>query len=93
MGGLGLTLRLRVGRKGYIILPKAIREAVGIDEGDEVVVEIRNGILLKPVRRFDKRSLELSFRDHLVNLRRITDLVEPKPGELAATYLEEEFEN
>ena len=88
-----MTLRLRVGRKGYIILPKAIREAVGIDEGDEVVVEIRNGILLKPVRRFDKRSLEMSLRDHLDKLRRITDLVEPKPGELAATYLEEEFEN
>ena len=88
-----MTLRLRVGRKGYIILPKAIREAVGIDEGDEVVVEIRNGILLKPVRRFDKRRLEKSLRDHLDKLGRITDLVEPKPGELAVTYLEEEFEN
>ncbi len=88
-----MTLRLRVGRKGYIILPKAIREAVGIDEGDEVVVEIRNGILLKPVRRFDKRRLEKSLRDHLDKLRRITDLVEPKPGELAVAYLEEEFEN
>ena len=88
-----MTLRLRVGRNGCIILPKAIREAVGIDEGDEVVVEIRNGILLKPVRRFDKRRLEKSLRDHLDKLRRITDLVEPKPGELAATYLEEEFEN
>ena len=93
MGELGLTLRLRVGRKGYIILPKAIREAVGIDEGDEVIVEIRDGILLKPVRRFDGRKLEKSFREHLDKLRKITDLVEPKPGELAAAYLEEEFEN
>jgi len=88
-----MTLRLRVGRKGYIILPKAIREAVGIDEGDEVIVEIRDGILLKPVRRFDRRKLEKSFREHLDKLRKITDLVEPKPGELAAAYLEEEFEN
>jgi len=46
-----LTLRLRVGRKGYIILPKAIREAVGIDEGDEVIVEVRDGILLKPAKK------------------------------------------
>ena len=51
-----MTLRLRVGRNGCIILPKAIREAVGIDEGDEVVVEIRDGILLKPIRRFDKEG-------------------------------------
>jgi len=28
-----LTLRLKVGRKGCVILPKAIREAVGIEEG------------------------------------------------------------
>ena len=88
-----MTLRLRVGRNGCIILPKAIRETVGIDEGDEVVVEIRDGILLKPVRRFDKEGLRRSLRDHLDKLKRVKDLVEPKPGELAATYLEEEFEN
>ena len=88
-----MTLRLRVGRNGCIILPKAIREAVGIDEGDEVVVEIRDGILLKPVRRFDKEGLGRSLRDHLDNLKMVKDLVEPKPGELVAIYLEEEFEN
>ena len=47
MGEPGLTLKIKVGRKGYIILPKAIREAVGIDEGDEVIVEVRDGIILK----------------------------------------------
>ena len=40
MVGLGSTLRLRVGRKGYIILPKAIGEAVGIEESDEVIVRV-----------------------------------------------------
>ena len=40
MVGFCLTLRLRVGRKSYIILPKAIREAVGIEEGDEVIVRV-----------------------------------------------------
>ncbi len=33
-----MTLKLKVGKKGYIILPKAIREAVGIDEDDELIV-------------------------------------------------------
>jgi AbrB family looped-hinge helix DNA binding protein len=46
-----LTLKLKAGRKGYIILPKAVREAVGIEESDEVLVEIRDGILLKPVKK------------------------------------------
>ena len=30
---------LKVGRKGYIILPKALRETYVIKEGDYVVVE------------------------------------------------------
>ena len=82
-----------MGRKGYIILPKAVREAVGIDEGDEVIVEIMDGILLKPVRRFDRRKLESSLKRHLDNIQRLPGLKEPKPGELAAIYLEEEFED
>lgn len=87
-----MTLKLRVGKKGYIILPKAIREAVGIEEGDEVIVEIRDGILLKPVRRVDEEKLRKAFREHLERIRKIPGLVEPKPGELAEIYLEEEFE-
>lgn len=87
-----MTLKLRVGKKGYIILPKAIREAVGIEEGDEVIVEIRDGILLKPVRRVDEEKLRKAFREHLERIRKIPGLVEPKPGELAEVYLEEEFE-
>jgi len=92
VGGNGLTLKLKVGKKGYIILPKAIREAVGIEEGDEVIVEIRDGILLKPVRRYDEEKLRKALRDHLEKIRKIPDLIEPKPGELAHVYLEEEFE-
>jgi len=87
-----LTLKLRVGRKGYIILPKAVREAVGIEEGDEVIVEIGDGIILKPVRKFDREKLRESLRRHLDRLSGIEGLREPKPGELASTYPEVEFE-
>jgi len=88
-----LTLKLKVGRKGYIILPKAIREAVGIDEGDEVIVEIRDGIVLKPAKRnVDVDKLKESLRKHVETLKGIRDRREPKPGELAQAYLEEEFE-
>jgi len=88
-----LTLKLKVGRKGYIILPKAIREAVGIDEGDEVIVEIRDGIVLKPAKRsVDVDKLRESLRKHAEALRGIRDRREPRPGELVQAYLEEEFE-
>jgi len=87
-----LLLKLKVGRKGYIILPKAIREAVGIDEGDEVIVEIRDGIVLKPVRKVNTEELRRALRKHLETLKNIPNRKEPKPGELAKISLEEEFQ-
>lgn len=42
---------VRVRRKGVIILPKALRERVGIEEGGEVVAEVVGGsIVLKPLK-------------------------------------------
>jgi len=86
-----LPLKIRVGRKGYITLPKAIRDAVGIEEGDEVLVEIRDGILLKPVRRFDEERLRRALERHVERLREL-DSLEPEIGELAEVSLEEEFD-
>jgi len=87
-----LPLRLKVGRKGYIILPKAVREAVGIEEGDEVIVEIRDGIVLKPARSRDVAKLRAALRAHVEKLRRLEGRREPRPGELSRVSLEEEFE-
>ena len=88
-----MTLKLRVGRKGYIILPKAVRDVFGIDEGDEVVVEIRDGIVLKPAKRsVDVEELRKSLRKHVEKLMGLPSRKEPRPGELAKIHLEEEFE-
>ena len=89
-----MTLKLRVGRKGYIILPKAVREVFGINEGDELIVEIRDDIVLKPAKRsVDVEKLRESLRKHVEKLMNLPSRREPKPGELAETYLEEEFED
>ena len=89
-----MTLKTKVGRKGYIILPKAIREAVGIDEGDEVIIEVRDGIVIKPVKkRIDVEVIRKKLIAHTEKLRQIRDRKEPKPGELATISLEEEFED
>ncbi|RLF24422.1 MAG: AbrB/MazE/SpoVT family DNA-binding domain-containing protein [Thermoprotei archaeon] len=89
-----MTLRLKVGRKGYIIIPKPIREAMGISEGDEVAVEIcEDGILLKPVRRVSLEELKKSLKEHVKRLEVLKERIEPKPGELASIPLEEEFES
>jgi len=45
-----LRVVLRVRKKGVLILPKSVREAAGIDEG-EIIAEAREGeIVLKPFR-------------------------------------------
>ncbi|MEM3697261.1 MAG: AbrB/MazE/SpoVT family DNA-binding domain-containing protein [Candidatus Bathyarchaeia archaeon] len=36
-----MRIRRRIGQKGQIVIPKDIREYVGIMPGDEVVMEVR----------------------------------------------------
>jgi AbrB family looped-hinge helix DNA binding protein len=86
-----LTLKLKVGKKGIVILPKAIRESVGIEEGDNVIVELGDGITLKPERKVDLERLRAAFREHDERLAGLNTR-EPEPGDLAKVYLEEEFE-
>ncbi|MEM4657445.1 MAG: AbrB/MazE/SpoVT family DNA-binding domain-containing protein [Candidatus Methanosuratincola sp.] len=87
-----MALKLRVGKKGYIILPKALRETVGINEGDEVLVEVGDGITLKPLRKGDIRKLKAALDEQARRLTTIEGSREPRPGELAGVSLEEEFE-
>jgi len=47
---------------------------------------------LKVGREVDVRKLRGSLREHAEILKNIPSRVEPKPGELAQVYLEEEFE-
>ncbi|RLG86625.1 MAG: AbrB family transcriptional regulator [Thermoprotei archaeon] len=44
-----MVVRLR--RKGVVVIPKALREEVGVEEGDELIAEVVNGsIVLRPLR-------------------------------------------
>ncbi|MCD6536721.1 MAG: hypothetical protein J7K49_06815 [Thaumarchaeota archaeon] len=42
--------------------------------------------------KFNRKKLEEEFKKHVERINRVDDLIEPKPGELASIYLEEEFE-
>ena len=88
-----MTLKLKVGNKGYIIIPKSIREAYGISEGDYVEVELRSdGILLKPLRSIDREYILRKLEEHRKRIKKI-GVTGPKPGDVAKSYLEEEFED
>ena len=45
MGGISLKVR----KKGVIILPKSLRKAANIGEGDDVLVEVKDGVILMKV--------------------------------------------
>ena len=82
---------LRAGKGGRVVLPEQIREEFGIDEGDEVVVDIK-AVLKTAERRVDVEGLRESLRAHVERLSGIPTRREPRPGELTRTSLEDEFE-
>jgi len=43
-----VSIRLKVGPKGQIVIPKVFREAYGIKEGGEVIVEPTDKGLIRP---------------------------------------------
>ena len=54
---MGLTMRLtvRVGKKGTIVIPKAVRDALHIVEGSILELEVRDReIVLKPLDLWDR---------------------------------------
>jgi antitoxin component of MazEF toxin-antitoxin module len=58
-------MKFRVGRKGYKP-SKEVTRPLGIEEGDELVVEVKDGILLKPTRRkVDLSELRKELANHI----------------------------
>jgi AbrB family looped-hinge helix DNA binding protein len=87
-----LTLKLKVGKKGYVIIPKAIREAAGVEEGDELIVSLNNGITLTPVKKFDRGAFERAAEIHKKTIFELKEALSPQPGEVSKYSLEDEFD-
>ena len=72
---------LKVRRKGIVILPKALREAAGISEGDELIADLHDGhIILKPFKPV-RVKVDSTFVDRL--LHEEAELEEKKFEEIA----------
>jgi len=47
----GLLFVSRIGRKGVIVIPKAVREAIGLEEKSPVIISVEGDrIVIKPIR-------------------------------------------
>ena len=86
-----MAVKVVVGKKGYIIIPKSIRELVGIKEGDVLTLTVENGrIVLEPERKASLPEVAKRLREHEERVRKYAK--EARLGDLVGVGLEEEFE-
>jgi len=85
-----LAVKVVVGKKGCIIIPKSIRELVGIKEGDVLTLTVENGrIVLEPERKASLPEVAKRLREHEESVRKYAK--EARLGDLVGVSLEEEF--
>ena len=88
---MSLTLRVEVGKKGYIIIPKSVRDLVGIKEGDILILTVvGDKIVLEPERKVNIREVVKKLEEHE---RKISYVKRASLGELENISLEEELED
>jgi AbrB family looped-hinge helix DNA binding protein len=85
-----VKLRITVGAKGQILIPKVFRDRYGFKEGDVVVMEPEEGgVLIRG--RPSPRETEQAIERHISDLK-AKGIRGPRLGELKKVYLEMEFE-
>jgi len=80
---VSLTVEIRVGRKRTIVIPKAVAEALGIDEGSKLKLTVENGkIILEPI----PDAIQLSLRGDKLGKVSLKDL-EAESIEIQKKYI------
>lgn len=69
-----MRIKMRIGPKGQIVIPKIIREALGIQPGDEIVMEVREKELLMKPELDPEKFIEEFCSTGRKKLTRKTDL-------------------
>lgn len=81
---------MEVGKKGYIIIPKDIRDLLGIKEGDKLILNVYDGkIILEPERKVDINEILKRLEEHHAKISSYAKSA--KLGDLLYSSLEEEF--
>ena len=85
-----VELRIKVGPKGQILIPKVFRDRYRLEEGDVVVIEPgEEGVLIRG--RPSPKEIEQEIERHVSELK-AKGIKGPRLGELKKVYLEMEFE-
>ncbi len=82
-----MAIKLKVGPKGQVIIPKVLREAYGIKEGGEIVViPEKDGLFIKG------REDPIKVYEDILRWKRSVKGKPANLGELRSVELEEEFD-
>jgi len=83
---------VEVGKKGYVIIPKNIRDLLGIKEGDKLTLNVYDGkIILEPERKVDINEILKRLEEHRAKISSYAKSA--KLGDLLYSSLEEEFDD
>ncbi len=79
---------IRVSEKGQIAIPQIIREQMGIQQGDELVLlQIEGRILLEKAQKTEEKLLD-NFKDILkFSEKSLTEVWDNKEDEIWSKYL------
>ena len=83
--------RIKVGKGGRVTIPKAIRDNLGIREGDELVISVEDSKIVIEKMDFDINEFDEIIRRHLETIRSYLR-IRPRLGDLGGLSLEDEFE-
>ncbi len=80
-----MQIKRTIGPKGQLIIPKVVREYLGIKPGSDIILEVyENEIIIRPA--IDPKKFIEDFTKHSKKLKRKVDVKEIK------RVLEEEYE-
>jgi len=86
---LMVNIKLKVGPKGQIVIPKVFRDAYGIKEGREVIIEPTDkGLVIKAPA--DVKTLMEKLKERRKMMKGVG--IQAKPGDLRSIDLEDEFD-
>ena len=84
-----VNIKLKVGPKGQIVIPKVFRDAYGIKEGREVIIEPTDkGLVIKAPA--DVKTLMEKLKERRKMMKGVG--IQAKPGDLRSIDLEDEFD-
>jgi len=76
----------KIGPKGQVLIPKPIRDALGLEPGGEVVVDVRDGEVVLSKPKIEGNYTEYYVSTRSPKLKKVADIKKVIMEEVAQRY-------